>query len=186
MRIVAGKYKGRSLKAPKTAQTRPTSDRARESLFNILSHSEWAPSLETARVIDLFAGSGALGFEALSRGGAFCLFVDTASAARGAIRENIEALAVFAQTRTLRRSATQLGDKPAGLGAPFDLVFMDPPYHQELIRPCLDALRSGAWLQDTALIVAETAKEEDLTFDQWHVLETREVGAAKFWFLKQA
>ncbi len=186
MRIVAGQFKGRPIQAPKTDATRPTSDRARESLFNMLAHADWAPDLSGARVMDLFAGSGALGLEAISRGASFCLFVETAHAARGAIRQNIEALGLFGVTRIHRRSAVQLGEKPAGLGAPFNLAFLDPPYHKDLILPCLETLKIGQWLADDALIVAETAVDETLELDGWEDVSTRESGAAKFWFLKQA
>lgn len=184
MRIVSGQFKGRSIVAPKTDATRPTSDRARESLFNILAHAAWAPDLDGARIMDLFAGSGALGFEALSRGASFCLFVETAHDARGAIRQNIETLGLFGVTRIHRRSATQLGEKPAGLGAPFSIAFLDPPYRKDLIVPCLQALRSGKWLTDNALICAETAVDEELTLEDWDLVSERDSGAAKFWFLK--
>ena len=186
MRIVAGQFKGRPIQAPKTDATRPTSDRARESLFNMLAHADWAPDLNGARVLDLFAGSGALGFEAISRGASFCLFVDTAHAARGAIRDNIETLGLFGVTRIHRRSAIQLGEKPAGLGERFDLAFMDPPYHKDLVAPCLDVLKSGQWLSDEVLIVVETAADEELDLENWDVIQTRDSGAAKFWFLKRA
>ena len=186
MRIVAGQFKGRPIQAPKTDATRPTSDRARESLFNMLAHADWAPDLSGARVMDLFAGSGALGVEAISRGASFCLFVDTAHAARGAIRQNIEALGLFGATRIHRRSAIQLGEKPAGLGAPFDLAFLDPPYHKDLIFPCLESLKAGQWLADGALVVAETAVDEALDVAGWVQIAERESGAAKFWFLKPA
>lgn len=184
MRIVAGQFKGRPIQAPKTDATRPTSDRARESLYNMLAHAEWAPDLNGARVMDLFAGSGALGLEAISRGASFCLFVDTAHAARGAIRENIETLGLFGMTRIHRRSATQLGEMPAGLGARFDLAFLDPPYHKDLVAPCLDDLKRGQWLSEQALVVAETAADEVWAVNGWDVLQTRDSGAAKFWFLK--
>ena len=183
MRIVAGQFKGRPIKAPKTDATRPTSDRARERLCNILAHAAWAPDLEGARVIDLFAGSGALGLEAISRGAAFCLFVETAHAARGAIRENVDTLQLFGATRIHRRSATDLGDLPAGLGAPFDIAFMDPPYRKGLIAPCLKALPNGGWLAPGALIVAETAEDEVLDVDGWTLLADRKIGAAQMWFL---
>ena len=186
MRIVAGQFKGRPIKAPKTDATRPTSDRARESLFNILAHADWAPDLDGARVIDLFAGSGALGLEAISRGAAFCLFVETAHAARGAIRENVDTLQLFGTTRIHRRSATDLGDMPAGLGAPFDIAFMDPPYRKGLIEPCLSALASGSWLAPGALIIAETAEDETLDVDGWTILADRKIGAAQMWFLTRA
>ncbi|MEL6416428.1 MAG: 16S rRNA (guanine(966)-N(2))-methyltransferase RsmD [Pseudomonadota bacterium] len=183
MRIVAGQFKGRPIKAPKTDATRPTSDRARESLFNILAHADWAPDLEGARVIDLFAGSGALGLEAISRGAGFCLFVETAHAARGAIRENVDTLQLFGATRIHRRSATDLGDLPAGLGAPFDIAFMDPPYRKGLFEPCLRALSEGGWLAPGALIVVETAEDEGLEVDGWAILADRKIGAAQMWFL---
>lgn len=186
MRIVAGQFKGRPIKAPKTDATRPTSDRARESLFNILAHADWAPDLDGARVIDLFAGSGALGLEAISRGAAFCLFVETAHAARGAIRENVDTLQLFGATRIHRRSATDLGDLPAGLGAPFEFAFMDPPYRKGLVEPCLNALASGGWLAPDALIIAETAEDEVLDLEGWTILADRKIGAAQMWFLTRA
>ena len=184
MRIVAGQFKGRPIQAPKSDATRPTSDRARESLFNILAHADWAPELDGARVIDLFAGSGALGLEALSRGAEFCLFVETAHAARGAIRQNIEALGLFGTTRIHRRSATELGERPAGIGAPFDVVFIDPPYKKGLVAPCLQALKTGDWLSDRALAVVETAADEALELDSWSCVSERSIGAAKLWFLQ--
>ena len=160
MRVVGGAYRGRRLVAPAGDATRPTTDRTRESLFNILSHREEAP-LEGARVLDLFAGSGALGIEALSRGAAFCLFVETSAAARGAIRENTEALSLNGVTRLHRRSATSLGDRPAGMGGPFTLAFMDPPYGQGLIDEALAGLSAGDWIAPGSLVVAEQGKDED-------------------------
>ena len=160
MRIIAGQHKGRALAAPKGQGTRPTADRARESLFNVLAHADWAPGIEGARVIDLFAGSGALGLEAMSRGAAFCLFVETDHAARGAIRDNIEALGLFGSTRLHRRSATTLGPKPAGVGPPFTLAFLDPPYRKDLAPPAMRTLKSGDWLANGALVIVEQAKDE--------------------------
>lgn len=184
MRIVAGQFKGRPIQAPKTKATRPTSDRARESLFNVLAHADWAPPLEEARVIDLFAGSGALGFEALSRGASYCLFVETAHDARGAIRKNVEALGQFGSTRLHRRSAAALGERPSGIPERFDIAFMDPPYNQGLVAPCLAGLKKGDWLSDNALVVVETAVEEALALEGWTLLSDRSIGAAKMWFLK--
>ena len=186
MRIVGGKFKGRALVAPDGRGTRPTSDRARETVFNILVHASWAPDLDGVRVIDLFAGSGALGFEAISRGAAFCLFVETDSAARGAIRTNADALQLFGITRIHRRSATDLGPKPAGVGAPFDLAFLDPPYGKDLVLPCLRTLADGAWLMPDALVVVETAADEGVLADGWDVIDTRETGAARLTFLRKA
>lgn len=181
MRIVSGQFKGRPIAAPKTKNTRPTSDRARESLFNILAHASWAPDLEGARVLDLFAGSGGLGFEAMSRGADYCLFVETAHSARGAIRDNVESLSLFGNTKIHRRSAVELGSLPDI--APFDLAFMDPPYNKGLIEPCLKGLVEGGWLADDALVVAETGEGEVPNFAGWELLSDRKIGAAKVWFL---
>jgi 16S rRNA (guanine966-N2)-methyltransferase len=184
MRIIAGQHKGRALIAPKGMGTRPTGDRTRESLFNVIAHADWAPPIEGARVIDLFAGSGALGLEAMSRGAAFCLFVETDHAARGAIRDNIEALGLFGTTRLHRRSATDLGEKPAGLGGPFTLAFLDPPYHKDLVLPALACLVRGNWLAEDALVIVETGTDEALMFPGWTLLDSRDYGAAKVSFLK--
>ena len=132
MRIVSGQFRGKAIAAPPGEATRPTSDRARQAVFNILEHAAWAPELHGARVIDVFAGSGALGLEALSRGASFCLFVETDDAARGAIRENIDAMHLFGVTRVHRRDATDLGPRPASAGEPFNIVFLDPPYAKGL------------------------------------------------------
>jgi len=187
MRIVAGKFKGRPLNAPKGANTRPTSDKARQALFNVLEHASWAPSLDGARIVDLFAGSGALGFEAMSRGGAFCLFVDNDASARGAIRDNIEALQLFGNTRLHRRSATDLGEKPAKLGNPFNLVFLDPPYGKDLAPPALSGLINGQWITEDALAVLEVASNEGVAaLPGWESVDERIWGAAKVVFLKRA
>jgi len=180
MRIVAGQHKGRAITAPKGRGTRPTSDRAREALFNVLAHADWAPALEGARVIDLFAGSGALGLEAISRGAAFCLFVETDHGARGAIRANIEAMGLYGITRLHRRSAIDLGDKPAGVGAPFTLAFLDPPYGKGLVRPALETLVKGHWLAEGALAVVEVSADEAFeTPPGWHINDERTSGAAR-------
>src|ERR1700744_3562462 len=146
MRIVAGRYRGKALTAPAGDATRPTSDRARQAGFNILEHAAWSPGLRDMRVIDLFAGSGALGLEALSRGAAFCLFVETDEAARGAIRENIDAMSLFGVTRVHRRDATDLGVRPGADGPAFDLAFLDPPYAKGLGEVALARLADGGWL----------------------------------------
>ena len=159
MRIIGGKFSGRTIISPDGRGTRPTTDRTRESLFNILAHRDDF-SFEGARVIDLFAGSGALGFEAMSRGAEWCLFVETEAAARGAIRDNIEALGLFGSTRLHRRSAATLGPKPAGVGPPFTLAFLDPPYRKDLAPPAMRTLKSGDWLANGALVIVEQAKDE--------------------------
>lgn len=183
MRIISGKYKGRALIAPKGRATRPTSERTREALFNVLTHAAWAPDIAGARVIDLFAGSGALGFEALSRDAAFCLFVETAHGARGAIRETIEAMHVQGNTRLFRRSAIALGASPASLEAPFDIAFIDPPYGKGLVPPCLKALQQGGWLNAKAVAMIETAADEVLSLPGWQILDERRVGAARISFV---
>lgn len=179
MRVIGGRFSGRALIAPKGRETRPTGDRARESLFNILAHRDDF-SFEGARVIDLFAGSGALGFEALSRGAAFCLFVETDAAARGAIRDNVEALGLFGETRVHRRSATMLGPKPAGVGPSFNLAFLDPPYAKDLARSAMETLKSGGWLAKGALVVVEQGKDEaPVAVDGFAEIDRREYGAAQ-------
>lgn len=184
MRIIAGTFKGRTLHAPPGRTTRPTSDRAREALFNVLEHAPWSAGLAGRRVLDLYAGSGALGFEALSRGAAFALFVETDDAARGAIRDTIDAFGLFGVTRLHRRSAADLGMRPASLGAPFDLVFMDPPYANGLVAPTLDGLLRGQWTTPDAIYVIETGAEEaDIGHDALSVLDVRTHGAAKLTIL---
>ena len=159
MRVIGGTLGGRRLVAPKGQGTRPTTDRVRESLFNVLAHDE-GTMLAGARVLDLFAGSGALGIEAISRGAAFCLFVETSAGARGAIRENTEALGLNGVTRLHRRSATSLGARPVGMGGPFTLAFVDPPYGQGLLEPTLAGLHAGDWLAPGARLICEQPKGE--------------------------
>ncbi len=184
MRIIGGEYKGRAISTPEGRDTRPTSDRAREGVFNILAHAEWSPGVEGRRVIDLFAGSGALGLEAMSRGAVFALFVETDAGARGVIRDNIETLGLFGATRIHRRDATDLGAKPAGLGEPFDLIFLDPPYGKNLGERALATLRQGGWLNADALIVFEVGADETPPTPGFDVLDTRAYGAAKVLFLR--
>jgi 16S rRNA (guanine966-N2)-methyltransferase len=184
MRIVGGQFKGRAIVAPQGRDTRPTGDRARESVFNVLAHAEWSPGIEGRRVLDLFAGSGALGIEAMSRGAAFALFVETEAAARGAIRDNIEAFGLFGTTRIHRRDATDLGMKPAGLSEPFDLVFLDPPYSKGLGERALAALGDGGWITSDATIVFEVGAGEAPVTPAFQTLDERTYGAAKVLFLK--
>ncbi|MDI4658695.1 16S rRNA (guanine(966)-N(2))-methyltransferase RsmD [Xanthobacter autotrophicus] len=152
MRIVGGNLKGRALKGPSSSATRPTSDRLRESLFNVLVHAYGDPC-DGARVLDLFAGTGALGIEALSRGARFALFVEEAAEARGLIRDNVEALGLTGVTKVFRRDATRLGDM--GPGEPYGLVFCDPPYGKGLAERALASAAAGGWLAPDALVVVE-------------------------------
>lgn len=152
MRIVGGKLRGRALATPRDETIRPTSDRVREAVFNILQHSIGV-ELDGLRVADLFAGTGALGLEALSRGAGYCLFVEEGPEARAIIRNNIEGFGLMGVTRIFRRDATDLG--PAGNMAPFSLAFLDPPYSKGLGERALTSLRDGRWLAPGAVIVLE-------------------------------
>lgn len=154
MRIVGGALRGRALAAPRSQAIRPTTDRLRESVFDILAHGFDDP-ITGAAVIDLFAGTGALGLEALSRGAARALFVDDGTEARALLRANIETLGLGGVTRIFRRDATKLGLAPPG--EIFSLAFLDPPYGKGLAEPALRALIEGGWLADNALVVIEEA-----------------------------
>jgi 16S rRNA (guanine966-N2)-methyltransferase len=183
MRIVGGRLKGRALTGPREKKgIRPTSDRLRESLFNVLAHAHGDP-VPGARVIDLFAGTGALGLEAVSRGADFALLVDDGAQARALIRENVEALGLGGVTRIFRRDARRLGDAPPGPA--YDLAFLDPPYDRGLAEPALTALLRGNWLKPDALVVVEEAAaalfEPAAGYD---VLERRDYGETELIFLR--
>jgi 16S rRNA (guanine966-N2)-methyltransferase len=156
MRVVGGSLRGRTLAAPKSPSIRPTADRLREALFNILVHAYGDP-ITGARVLDLFAGTGALGIEALSRGSAFTLFVDDGAEARALLRENVATLGLGGTSRIYRRDATKLG--PAHPVEPFALAFLDPPYGKGLAEQALDSARAGGWLVPDALVVVEESKK---------------------------
>lgn len=160
MRIVAGKLRGRPLATPSDMAIRPTSDRVREALFNILAHGLEGATLEGARVLDLFAGTGALGLEALSRGARFCLFVEDGAEARGLIRQNVEAFGLTGVTKIFRRDATDLG--PAGNQGVYGFAFLDPPYGQGLAERALLSAARGGWLTDGAICIVEEAKDAAL------------------------
>lgn len=178
MRIVGGKHKGRPLAAPDGKIARPTADRARESLFNILAHSDWV-ALDGARVVDCFAGSGALGLEALSRGAGAVTFVENHPASLAAIRANLDTLRE--QGRVMRADATRLPPAPAAC----DLALVDAPYGRELSAPCLASLAAQGWLAQGALAVVEVAAREDFTPPADFVLADQRVyGAARLIFLR--
>jgi 16S rRNA (guanine966-N2)-methyltransferase len=178
VRVTGGTLRGRALVPPPDERVRPTSDKVRQAIFNILAHNDFGIgfTLEGARVADLFAGTGALGVEALSRGAKFCLLVDDSAESRALLRRNVEALALTGATKIWRRDATQLGPMTAGAGGPFDLVFLDPPYRKDLVPRALASLAEGGWLASSALIVAETAEEEALSPPGYRVLDTRSYG----------
>src|SRR5437868_8961179 len=182
MRVVGGRLKGRNLASPSSRDIRPTADRLRESLFNILIHGYDAP-ISDARVLVLFAGTGALGIEAISRGAAFALFVDNGTEARALLRNNVEALGLGGVTKVFRRDATNLG--PAHPIEPFSLVFLDPPYRMTLAEKALVSLRDSGWLAAGALAVVEEAKAAQFAapegFDE---LERRVYDDTEFVFLR--
>ena len=182
MRVVGGRFRGRALAAPRSHDIRPTSDRLRESLFNILVHSYDLPR-EGTRVLDLFAGTGALGIEASSRGAKFTLFVDNGAEARALLRNNVETLGLGGVTKVYRRDATDLG--PAHPVEPFSLVFLDPPYGQGFAEKALASLRDGGWLTPGALLVVEEAKAAQfVTLDGFEELERRAYDDTEFTFLR--
>ncbi|HVZ91794.1 MAG TPA: 16S rRNA (guanine(966)-N(2))-methyltransferase RsmD [Rhizomicrobium sp.] len=186
MRITGGALRGRTLATPADARVRPTADKVRQAIFNILAHHDFGTGfrLEGARVCDLFAGTGAMGVEALSRGAAFALFVEDSADSRALIRANVEALGLTGVTKIWRRDATRLGAMAPGAGGPFDLVFLDPPYRKGLIGPALAALRAGEWLSPGALAVAEAAEDEDSpSTDGFATLDERVYGDTRVRFM---
>jgi 16S rRNA (guanine966-N2)-methyltransferase len=184
MRIVGGRLGGRTLAAPKSQAIRPTSDRLRESLFNILAHGYGDP-ITGARVLDLFAGTGALGLEAMSRGAAFALFIDDGAEARALMRQNVEALGLGGVTRIFRRDATRLG--AVHPNAPFGLVFLDPPYRRGLAEKSLESLRDGGWLMPDALVIVEEAADAGFAAPQGFAeIERRRYDDTEFTFLRVA
>ena len=184
MRIVGGRLGGRTLAPPRSQAIRPTADRLRESLFNILIHAYGDP-VTGARVLDLFAGTGALGLEALSREAAFALFVDDAAEARALLRENIAALGLGGVTRIFRRDATRLG--PAHPLEPFSLVFLDPPYGKGLAEKALVSARAGGWLAQGALVVVEEAADAAFTAPaEFETIERRSYEDTEIVFLRSS
>jgi 16S rRNA (guanine966-N2)-methyltransferase len=182
MRIVAGRHRGAALATPKGQDIRPTSDRVRESLFNILAHGIGI-EIAGARVLDLFAGTGALGLEAMSRGASFALFVEESAEARGLIRRNVEAFGLMGATKIFRRDATHLGE--IGGMAPFDLVFADPPYGRNLGERALTSAVEGRWLAPGAIaVVEESAQTEFPPPAGFTLLDSRAYGGTAIYFLR--
>jgi 16S rRNA (guanine966-N2)-methyltransferase len=182
MRIVGGRLRGRVLAAPRSQTIRPTADRLRESLFNILVHA-YGDVVTGARVLDLFAGTGALGLEALSRGAILTVFIDDSAEARSLIRENVTALGLGGAARVFRRDATKLGDAhPVGS---FGLVFLDPPYGRGLGAEALVSARDGGWLDRDALIVVEEAADASFKApDGFREIEHRRYDDTELIFLR--
>ncbi|SMH59308.1 16S rRNA (guanine(966)-N(2))-methyltransferase RsmD [Azospirillum agricola] len=182
MRIVGGRHRGRRLVAPDGRDTRPTTDRTRESLFNILTHADWAPDIEGAVVLDAFCGTGALGLEALSRGAARCSFLDSGRAALDAVRANVAALGEAEVATVLRADATR---PPAG--QPCALAFLDPPYAKGLAPVALAALSRAGWLANGALAVVEVGEGDPMPApDGFTLLDERRYGDTRILFLTHA
>lgn len=182
MRIVGGEFRGRNLATPKSNAIRPTIDRTRESLFNILSHAH-PGLLDGTRVLDLFAGTGAVGLEAISRGCRSALFVENSVEGRSLLWENIEALGLHGRARILRRDATSLGHH--GNVEPFHIVFADPPYGQGLGEKALSAAHSGGWLEPGALAILEERADVEVALDPvFHFVEDRLFGDTRIRFFE--
>jgi 16S rRNA (guanine966-N2)-methyltransferase len=152
VRVVGGTLRGRPLSTPKTDAIRPTTDRTREAVFNVIAH-RYGDLLDGGRVLDLFAGTGALGLEALSRGASYGVFIEESAEGRGLIRTNVEAFGLSGRTKIFRRDATRLGE--AGTLQPFDIIFADPPYAKGLGEKALTAALEGGWLKPGALCIVE-------------------------------
>ncbi|MCX7932657.1 MAG: 16S rRNA (guanine(966)-N(2))-methyltransferase RsmD [Rhodovarius sp.] len=181
MRILAGRHRGRRLLTPPGQATRPTSGRVRQALFDMLWHAPWGGrhALEGVRVLDAFAGSGALGLEALSRGAAHATFFETAAAARAVLAANIAALGEQGRSQVLPADAT----RPPAAPAPCGLIFLDPPYRQGLVPAALAALAASGWVAAGALICVETGREEHIS-PPWPTLAERCHGAARLLILR--
>jgi len=188
MRVTGGIFGGRLLVSPQDMTVRPTSDRTRQAIFNMLRHKDFGIgfSLEGSIVLDLFAGTGALGIEALSHGARWCLMVDDSADSRALQRENIEALNLTGSTRIWRRDATDLGPIGPAAGGPFNLVFLDPPYRRDMIPKALKSLQAGGWLMPGALLVAETDAFEQLETPGYDLLDQRDYGDTRVRFLTPA
>jgi len=189
LKIVGGKHRGRAIETPQGEKTRPTSSRAREALFNILAHANWSGAnvpggtspLVDARVLDAFAGSGALGLEALSRGAAHATFLDSDATAIKLIGENLRKLGETAAAKVVRADVT----RPPPSREACDLVFLDPPYRSGLAAPALAALAEAGWLKPGAIATVELANSEDLiTPQRFEAIDERRYGAAKIMILR--
>ena len=188
MRIVGGKHRGRRIEAPPGLEVRPTSDRAREALFNILIHGHLAADgtspLPGARVLDAFAGSGALGLEALSRGADHALFIESDAKACSTIRANAKALGVTANAVVIPGDATK---PPPCPGAPCSIVFLDPPYGRNLAAPALAVLGARGWIAEGAICVVELAIDDGITLPpRFMLVDDRKYGKARLLVMKHS
>ncbi len=187
MRIVAGRFKGRRLEAPGGRELRPTSERARESIFNIIEHglTDWSGQLAGASVVDLFCGTGALALEALSRGAAHATLIDSAAPALAMAKKNAAHLGAWRETTLIKLDVTRLPPPPLAAKAPCGVAFLDAPYDQGLTAPALAALARRGWIADGGLAVVEIAADEALsTGPGFTQLNERSYGAARVVFLQ--
>ncbi|GER08261.1 DNA methyltransferase [Iodidimonas muriae] len=183
MRVIAGQFRGRRLRAPDDRAVRPTSDRLRETLFNILSHSQ-QPSLVGAHMVDLFAGTGAVGIEALSRGARHVTFVEKAPKSLSLLKSNLATMKAEDKAIVLAKDATKL-PAPALEHGPVEIAFLDPPYHKGLADLALSSLRDKGWLAPNALVVAETARDETLSLSEgFGLFDQRQMADSRLWFLR--
>ncbi len=182
MRIVGGEFRGRTLRTPKSSDIRPTTDRTRESLFNILMHS-YPEVLSGGRVMDVFAGTGAVGIEALSRGCRFAVFVEMGVEGRSLIRENTMALNLQGRSKIFRRDATDMG--VCANMEPFNLLFADPPYGKGLGEKAIGAAIDGGWLADGALVILEERADiVPVAIARCKLLDERSFGDTKMHFYR--
>ena len=183
MRIIAGKHRGRKLLAPEGGEVRPTGERAREALFDILMHGRLSdgPAYEDAQVLDAFAGTGAFGLEALSRGARYVTFIEQDRGARALLQQNVAALGETPHCAILSGDAT----RPPRASSTCSLAFLDPPYREDLAAPALAALAKAGWLAAEALVIVELAARDVLALPEgFALLDERRYGAAKFVFLR--
>lgn len=184
MRIVGGEFRGRPLAAPHSNAIRPTTDRTREAVFNVLAH-RFPDRLEGKRVLDLFAGTGALGLEALSRGASYAVFIEESAEGRGLVRTNVEAFGLTGRTKIFRRDATSLGE--IGTVTPFDLIFADPPYGKGMGEQALLSARQGGWLNPGALCVVEEVASASFQLGQgFSIIDERNYGETVMRFIEAA
>jgi 16S rRNA (guanine966-N2)-methyltransferase len=185
MRIVGGRHKGRALVAPPGRETRPTSDRVRETIFNILTHGIDNFDLSEISVVDVFAGTGALGFEALSRGAKHATFIDTSRRALDTVKKNSLALDEWRNTTLLKLDATHFSPPPRVAKAPCGLAFLDAPYEKELSLPALLGIVNKGWVKSGAIVIVEMASKEVINMPrQYEYLDERNYGAVRVLTLK--
>jgi 16S rRNA (guanine966-N2)-methyltransferase len=185
MRIVGGKHRGRRLQAPSGRDTRPTSDRLREAIFNILMHGDFDLDLAETSVVDVFAGTGALGLEALSRGARHATFIDQSRTSLEIVKANAEILGEWRNVTTLKADASHLAPPPRAARAPCGLAFLDAPYEKELTLPALLGLVNKGWVAPGSIVVVELAGKEELEIPRRYVqLDERIYGAARVEFLQ--